>query len=37
MYLLNAIMDLNEMLHEASKWDGGSSDAFGAILDPLVG
>ena len=30
-------MDLVEILHEASKWDDGSSDPFGTILDPLVG
>ena len=36
-YFLNGIVDLDEILHEASKWDDGSSDNFGAISDPLVG
>ena len=36
-YFLNRIVDLDEILHEASKWEYASSDTFGAILDPLVG
>jgi hypothetical protein len=36
-FLLNGIVDLDEILHEASKWDDGSSDNFATIPDPLVG
>ena len=36
-YFLNGIVDLDEILHEASKWEYASSDTFGAIPDPLVG